>query len=180
MPNPEEFAQRPAPSPTGLALSGLAAGDVERTLKADAEPTDAPLEAAALPPVPPTPANDDQLALPRGGLVALRKSGGLRFSSRGCVVFRNGWVVPLAGTTGNPYRITDAACTELEALIQRSGMSRSLRKARATPDGYAYELTARYAGRTRYAEAMDGAMPPALGELIEAFQRLLAELKTDG
>ena len=179
MPNPEESEQRPAPPPTGLALSGLAASDVDRTLKADAEPTDAPLEVAA-PPIPPTPANDDQLALPRGGLVALRKSGGLRFSSRGCVVFRNGWVVPLAGTAGNPHRITDVACTELEALLQRSGMSRSLRKARATPDGYAYELTARYAGRTRYAEAMDGAIPPALGELIEALQRVLAELKTDG
>jgi len=179
MTNPEESEQRPTLPPTGLALSGLSAGEVDRTLKADAEPTDAPLEAAA-PPVPPTPANDDQLALPRGGLVALRKSGGLRFSSRGCVVFRNGWVVPLAGTIGNPHRITDAACTELEALLQRSGMSRSLRKARATPDGYVYELTARYAGRTRYAEAMDGAIPSALGELIEALQRLLAELKTDG
>ncbi len=179
MPNPEESEQRPALPPTGLALSGLAAGDVDRTLKADAEPTDAPPEAAA-PPIPPTPPNDDQLALPRGGLVALRKSGGLRFRSRGCVVFRNGWVVPLVGTTGTPHRITDAACTELEALIQRSGMSRSLRKARATPDGYAYELTARYAGRTRYAEAMDGVIPPALGELIEALQRVLAELKTDG
>jgi hypothetical protein len=196
MSDTEEPERRPALPPEGVSLGRLPAGGFDSSLRGggdeapagDLEGTggagsggEAPegpgLEAegaeAGAPPAQAVPADEDQLGLPRGGLVAFRKSGGLRFSSRGFVVYRSGWVVPLEGTGGRPRRMTDAAREALEALIVRSGLSRTRRKAKGARDGYGYEVTARYGGRTRYAEAEDGAIPEALGRLIEVLQRLM-------
>lgn len=179
MSDPHEPEQRPDLPPEGISLGGLTEGGFDRSLKAGA-PGEAPeggtAEAAGeSPPAETVAADEDRLGLPRGGLVAFRKSGGLRFTSKGFVVFRSGWVVPLEGTAGRPRQITAEAREALEGLLQTSGLSRTRRKARATPDGYSYEITARYGGRTRYAEAADGAIPKELHRLIEVLQRLMPE-----
>jgi hypothetical protein len=82
-------------------------------------------------------------------------------------------VVPLEGTDGRPRRMTAAAREAVEAMLLRSGMSRTHRKSSGTRDGYAYEITARYGGRTRYAEYHDGAIPEEMRRLIEVLQRLM-------
>ncbi len=172
MSDPEAPEPPPALPPEGFSLRGLTTDGVDHTLKVDPDAAPEGTEADT-PPAQSIPADEDRLGLPRDGLVAFRKSGGLRFSSRGFVAFRNGWVVPLAGTTGAPYRMTEAERTTLEALIP-SGVSRTRhRKAKGSPDGYGYELTARHGGRTRYAEAEDGAIPEALGALIKVLQQLM-------
>lgn len=166
----------PADFPAGgFSLRGQGEGGFDRTL-GPADDTGLEPEGAeeGRPPAAP-PGDEDALGLPRGGLVAFRKSGGLRFTSRGVAVYRSGWVMPLAGTEGRPRRMTPAALEALEALLAQSGLSRR-RLAKGGPgtrDGYAYEITARYRGRTRYAEAVDGAIPDDLARLIEVLQRLL-------
>lgn len=177
MSDPQEPEQQPSLPPGGLSLGGLGAGEYDTSLRAGADEEDG-LEAegaeTGAPPRASVPGDEERLALPRGGLVAFRKSGGLRFTSRGIVVYRSGWVVPLEGTEGRPRHMTAEAREALEALILRSGMSRKHhQKTRGARDGYAYEITARYGGRTRYAEAEDGAIPDGLRRLIEVLQRLM-------
>lgn len=181
MSDPQEPEQRPEEQPAfpaaGVSLGGLGAGEFDTSLRAG-DDEEGGLEAEGAepgrPPRATVPSDEDRLSLPRGGLVAFRKSGGLRFTSRGFVVYRSGWVVPLEGTEGRPRHMTSEAREALEALLLRSGMSRRHhQKARGTRDGYGYEITARYGGRTRYAEAEDGAIPDELRRLIEVLQRLM-------
>jgi hypothetical protein len=181
----EEQPRLPA---SGISLGGLGAGEYDRSLRAgegedaeadgaDREDEGADLEdegaEAGAPPARSVAADEEKLTLPRNGLVAFRKSGGLRFTSRGFVVYRSGWVVPLEGTGGRPRHMTEAAREAVEALLLRSGMSRTHRKRSGGGDGYAYEITARYGGRTRYAEFHDGAIPEEMRRLVEVLQRLM-------
>lgn len=179
MSDPQEPEQQPEEQPAfptaGVSLGGLGAGEYDTSLRAD-EDDGLEAEGAELgaPPATSAPSDEERLGLPRGGLVAFRKSGGLRFTSRGFVVYRSGWVIPLEGTAGRPRHMTAEALEALEAMLLRSGMSRKHhQKTRGTRDGYAYEITARYGGRTRYAEAEDGAIPDELRRLIEVLQRLM-------
>lgn len=176
MSDPERPEGPPGFPAEGFSLEGAAAGGFDRTLGAGDEDAGLEPEGAeeGMSPPPLPPGDEDQLRLPRGGLVAFRKSGGLRFTSRGVVVYRSGWVVPLAGSGGRPRRMTAEALGALESLVTRSGLGRKRpAPAGATRDGYAYEITVRYGGRTRYAEAATGAIPENLGRLIEVLERLL-------
>jgi hypothetical protein len=174
MSDPDEPKPRGFPA-EGVSLGGLGADGYDRSLTPGDE--DAGLEPEGEGPGRPPaarPGDEDDLALPRGGLVAFRKSGGLRFTSRGITVYRTGWVVPLEGTEGRPRHMTDEALQALEALLLHSGMSRRRHeKAAGSRDGYYYEITARYGGRTRYAEVADGAIPEELRRLIDVLQRLM-------
>lgn len=178
MSDPNQPEERPAFPAAGISLGGLGADGFDTSLSGadDDEATGLEAEGAepGKPPRASVPSDEDKLALPRYGLVAFRKSGGLRFTSRGFVVYRSGWVVPLEGTDGRPRHMTAEALAALEAMLLRSGMSRKHhRKTTGTRDGYFYEITARYGGRTRYAEAEDGTIPDELRRLIEVLQRLM-------
>ena len=170
MSDPHEPEQRPEGQPeefpaAGVSLGGLGAGGFDTSLRVG---EDGGEQEGAPPP------EEGRLELPRGALVAFRKSGGLRFTSRGFVVYRSGWVVPLEGTEGRRRHMTPDARDALEALLLRSGMSRqSHRKARGTRDGYAYEIVAHYGGRIRHTEVEDGAIPDDLRRLIDVLQRLM-------
>jgi hypothetical protein len=148
--------------PGGLDLGGLGADDVDRTL---GEP------AAAEPPE--APADPERLALPRSALVAFRKSGGFRFTSRGVTVTRTGWVEPLEGTPGRRRHMTDEALATLERLLLQSGLTRAgLRKDSATRDGYSYEIAARVGGKLRHVELSDP-VPDEQERLVRVLSRLL-------
>lgn len=150
--------------PGGLSLGGLGADDVDRSLGAEPEP-----EAEATD----VPADPEQLALPRGALVAFRKSGGLRFSSRGVTVTRTGWIEPMEGTAGRRRHMTPEALTTLERLLLQSGLTRAgLRKAGATRDGYSYEIAARVGGKLRHVELSDP-VPEEQERLVRVLSRLL-------
>lgn len=164
MSDPDEQEQTGGLPPGGFSLGGLS-GEADRSLNAG----DGELETSA----PDASTGDEALELPRGALVAFRKSGGLRFSSRGIVVGRGGWVEPMEGTVGRKRRITDEALATLERLLLQGGLARaSYRKRSATPDGYAYELTARVAGKLRRV-TLEDPLPDEQERLVRVLQRLL-------
>jgi hypothetical protein len=147
---------QPPDEQTAVPLGNLAADDYDRSLER------------------PAPA-DDTLVVPRDALLAFRKSGGLRFTSRAIVVFRNGWVVPVAESAGaKPRHLSDAALAALTSLVLRSGLARYGKAAAAQqPDRYAYQLAARVGRSLRRVELADGAIPADLAPLVRALSRLL-------
>jgi hypothetical protein len=120
----------------------------------------------------------DRVKLPRGALIALRQSGGLRFSTREVIVYRDGrvsfrWQGKLdAGESAR--RIAPAEVAQLQELIERSGLfglPRSI--GRQSPDGYAYELIARLGRKSKAVEFFDGSIPPELQPLLSQLKALM-------
>jgi hypothetical protein len=121
-------------------------------------------------------AGDDRVKLPRGAFIAFRQSGGLRFSTREVIVYKDGRVIARRqgklGAGEGSRRITPDEVAELQELIGQSGflgLPHSIGS--QSPDGYAYELIARVDRRSKSAEFFDGHIPAEL-------QPLLAQLKT--
>jgi hypothetical protein len=163
MSDPEEREEQGGIPDGGLDLGGLRSGGFDSTL-GGAEP---PAEEA------PEQAAGEELPLSRGALLAFRKSGGLRFSSRGIMVLRSGWVEPLPGTEGRRRHITAEALAVLERLLLTSGLTRvSHRKRKPTPDGYSYEIAAHVGGKPRYVELQDP-VPDEQERLVRVLNRLL-------
>jgi hypothetical protein len=123
-------------------------------------------------------AADDRLKLPRGAFVALRQSGGLRFSTREVAVYNDGRVIwnrqgKLAAENGS-RQITPAEVAELKELIKQSGL-RELPNpiGRPSPDGYAYELIARAGRKSKLIEFFDGSIPAELQTLLVQMKQLM-------
>lgn len=155
MSDPNRPEEQPGPPPSGLALGGLGAGAYDTSLRQ------------------PAPAADD-LSLPRGALLAFRKSGGLRFRSRTIIVFRSGWVLQSSCAEDVLRHLGDDALAKLARLALRSGLSRQRPAGtRHAPDGHTYEIAARIGRHVRRAEALDGSIPADLAALIRALSRLL-------
>jgi hypothetical protein len=121
---------------------------------------------------------DDRLKLPRGAFIALRQSGGLRFSTREVMVYHDGRVVARRqgklGAREESRRITPGEVAELKAAIARSSLRElpgSASIGRPNPDGYAYELIARAGRKLKAIEFFDGSVPSEV-------KPLLAQLKT--
>ncbi|HEX9372348.1 MAG TPA: hypothetical protein VF897_15140, partial [Roseiflexaceae bacterium] len=122
MSDPEE--RQPAePAPDAPALGRSGAGPRDSQL--DAGPPTAPASHRRAPRSvqgEPAPA-EDRLELPAGALVALRKSGGLKFSSREVVVYRDGRVTYQAippeepEAARAPRKLTRAQLADLRGLI---------------------------------------------------------------
>jgi hypothetical protein len=137
---------------------------------------------------------DDKLVLPEDALVAMRRSGGLRFTSKGVVIYRDGRVA----TEGTGYgaarqapakRLDDEEFAELyRALDTAWGQGSGARdqgpkgetesfpgqpstSGRRNPDGYAYDLAARLGEHTYAAEVFDGSIPEQLAPLLELLSR---------
>lgn len=120
-------------------------------------------------------ASDDHLKLPRGAFIAFRQSGGLRFSTREVIVYNDGRVISRRqgkpGRGGGTRRMAPDEVAELKEMIKQSGLfglPRSI--GRQSPDGYAYELTARVGRQSSSIEFFDGSIPAQV-------QPLLAQLK---
>jgi hypothetical protein len=147
----------------GFALGGLAAGEADTTLGAEGG------EAGSAAP-------EDLLIVPRGALVVLRKSGGLRFTSRSCVVYRSGRVERGSLAEG-PARATHLSAAEmgrLRHLLLRARLASWEReRPAAAPDAYSYEIAARYGNSTRRVELADHHIPDAIAPLVRALSKLL-------
>lgn len=151
--------EEPAVPPEGIKLGDALAGGYDTRLSA---------------PRAPEGADEDRLRLPRNGLIAYRKSGGLRFTSQAIIVYRNGWVIPLDGTENRPRRLGPAALARLEGLILRSELTRAPQDTRsATRDGYSYEIVTRI-GRREYAVELSDPVPAAQARLVAMLNGLLA------
>jgi hypothetical protein len=121
--------------------------------------------------------NNDQLKLPRGAFIALRQSGGLRFSTREVLAYNDGrvsWNRQGKLAEAGSRQITSDQVAELKDLIAHSGL-RELSNpiGRPSPDGYAYELIARINGKSAAIEFFDGSIPAQLHALLQRLKMLM-------
>ena len=119
---------------------------------------------------------DDRLQLPRGAFIAYRQSGGLRFSTREVIVYNDGRVIARRQgrfDAGEGSRCIPAEEVVIlkESIAQSSFFVLPQPIGQPNPDGYAYEIVARFKRKTRLLEFFDGSIPSEL-------QSLLAQLKT--
>jgi hypothetical protein len=119
-----------------------------------------------------SPANT--LRLPRGALVALRRSGGFKFRSREVVVYRDGRVNYDDGESGphTVWTMSDAELAELRRTIEQADLAKLPAAGRQNPDAFAYEIVARPARRVYSTEAFQGSIPASLAPLIQQLNRL--------
>lgn len=125
---------------------------------------------------PTGPPGDAPLRLPRGGLVALRMSGGLRFSSREIVVYRNGRTLyrqtaPDAEERSGKLQL--AQLVELHYLLRQARFAEAEDAGRQSPDAFAYEIVARVGRTLRSADVYEGGVPESLKSLIRRLRALM-------
>ncbi|NNJ09241.1 hypothetical protein EKD04_002750 [Chloroflexales bacterium ZM16-3] len=141
----------------GFALDGLSAGEYDTSLSQPA-PDDA----------------GEALELPQGALLAFRRSGGLRFTTRTIIVYRDGWVLSVDEQAAWRFHLRADELDRLAHLALRAQLARHRPSGAAQPpDAYAYEIAARIGRRVRRAEAMGGSIPAPLAPLIRSLARLL-------
>ncbi len=122
----------------------------------------------------------DGLELPEGALIAMSKSGGLRFSTRGLVVYSDGHgrydIGPRAGrpAQSGALELTESQLARLRRTIAGIDFSRlPARLERVNPDAFVYEIAVRTLGREYHVETSEGNIPPALKPLIDQLRRLM-------
>jgi len=166
MSNPRKKKHLPPP-PLSEVLGTLADEPYDSKLKASPQ-------TATTPPAPES-APADTLKLPRGALVAMRRSGGLKFRSREVVVYRDGRVNYDDGESGprTVWTLSDAEMVELRGALDQAGLAKLPAAGRHNPDAFAYEIVARPARRVYSVEAFQGSIPPALAPLIQQLNRLV-------
>jgi hypothetical protein len=131
--------------------------------------------------VGPTPAlvEGQPLKLPRGGWIAMRMSGGLRFTSRQVAIFRDGRLARSGigdGEAGprDAGRLTDAEKEQLRAVLEAVSFRRlPATTGRQNPDAYAYEIAARPKRHAYVVEVFDGSIPAALAPLVALLRRIM-------
>jgi hypothetical protein len=123
---------------------------------------------------------EEALALPEGAWLAMRKSGGLLFSSREVVVYGDGRVAGSAIGGGRPERdspprrLAAAQLAALRRAVEQIDFGRLPAVAgRQGRDAFVYELVARSGRATHAVEVFEGAIPEQLAPLVEQLNRLL-------
>jgi hypothetical protein len=137
-----------------------------------------PVPAVATPPA--APVTEEPLELPKGALVALRKSGGMKFSSHEVVVYPDGRVTLEGGDTTKTVvvratrRLLDVQIVRMRRALEQSGFVRMKSQAgNQPPDAFAYELAARVGNRSNRLEFFTGSVPNSLQSLVEMLTQLL-------
>ena len=132
-------------------------------------------------------AADGRLTLARGACIAMRQSGGLRFSTREVMVYHDGRVAARRqgklGTREESRRITPGEVADLKAAIAHSSLRDRPRFAsigRQSPDGYAYELIARAGRKLKAIEFFDGSIAPEVKPLLAQLKTLMPADGTQG
>jgi hypothetical protein len=130
---------------------------LEKTMKTDSAPEQVPQtsEVSNTSQVSPTP---EPLQLPKGALIAFRKSGGLKFSSREIVIYPDGRVsyggTDLPKQASTPPKLGDAQIAELRQMLDQSGFLRLLLAGgQQPPDSYAYEIVAQIDAKSKIGRA---------------------------
>ncbi len=123
---------------------------------------------------------EEALALPEGAWLAMRKSGGLLFSSREVAVYDDGRVTGSAIGGGRPER--DAPPRRLGAA-QLAALRRAVEQVNFARlpaavghqgrDAFVYELIARSGRATHAVEVFEGDIPEQLAPLVEQLNHLL-------
>lgn len=133
--------------------------------------------------------SEEQLSLPKGALVVMRKSGGLSFSSRTVTVRTDGRIVRSveaglesdaagrrAASRKQPARLTKQQLSQLRITLAQSGLgqaSERIGRGAQPPDAYAYEIVGRVGRKVQSAEVFDGSIPEAMQPLIRELNSYL-------
>ena len=127
-----------------------------------------------------SPGHDEAPALPEGAWLAMRKSGGLLFSSREVVVYEDGRVVGSAIGGGRsrrdarPRRLAEPQLAALRRAVEQCDFARTPAAAgRQGGDAFVYEIAVRDGRATHAVEVFEGSIPETLVPLIEQLNRLL-------
>jgi len=173
MSNPRKKKHLP-PAPLSDILGRLSDEPYDSGLKADQPSAPAPVEPLPAQVEPPEAAPADTLRLPRGALVAMRRSGGFKFRSREVVVYRDGRVNYDDGESGprTVWTLGDAEMAALRGALDQAGLAKLSTAGRQNPDAFAYEIVARPARRVYSVEAFQGSIPASLAPLIQQLNRL--------
>ena len=142
----------------------------------DARPT---AKSPARNPAAQAPEREEALTLPEGAWLAMRKSGGLLFSSREVAVYEDGRVTGSAIGGGRPQRdvpprrLGVAQLAALRRAVEQIDFARLPEAGRQGGDAFVYELAVRRGRATHAVEVFEGAIPEQLVPLIEQLNRLL-------
>ncbi len=185
LPQPTRPAEG-ADAAEGAVLASIPEGPCDTRLEGDAAPSaiagDArPMsQSPARNPAAQPSEREEALALPQGAWLAMRKSGGLLFSSREVVVYEDGRVTGSAIGGGRterdtpPRRLGAAQLATLRRAVDQIDFGRLPAMAgRQGRDAFGYELVARSGRATHAVEVFEGAIPEQLVPLIEQLNRLL-------
>lgn len=123
---------------------------------------------------PPGETESKPLELPRGALVAMRVSGGIRFTTQEMVIYPDGRVTAGAGDTAKvayhraQRSMADAYVVKLRKLLDQSGFyTAKPGESQPSPDGYAYEITSRIGSKHNHIEVYTGTMPGGIQSLVD-------------
>jgi hypothetical protein len=163
----------PRDAPQASEQPAAPPADVLGTLPAGPYDTGLKVNQSHVPP-PAQPASADALRLPRGALVAMRRSGGFKFRSRAVVVYRDGRVNYDDGESGprTVWTLSETELAELRGLIEQAGLANMPAAGRQNPDAFAYEIVARPARRAYTAEVFQGSIPSSVVPLIKRLNQL--------
>ena len=137
-------------------------------------------------PAPETPAEPKPLEMPRGAMLVMRVSGGIRFTTQEMVVYPDGRVTLGAGDTAKESynraqrSMADAHVVRLRRMLDKSGFfDPPPAKGNQSPDGYAYEIVARVGSKHNHLEVFTGTMPPGIQPLVDFLMKWLPAAQTD-
>ncbi len=120
----------------------------------------------------------DSLPLPDDVMIALRKSGGLRFTTRTIVVYADGRVESARMGRRAAGRIDQTQIEELQRLLAAIDfLHLTLPAIKPSPDAYVYEIAARIDREINRVEVIEGRIPGSLKPLIEQLRRLTATIE---
>jgi emfourin len=132
-------------------------------------------------PALPAEAPEPQQPLPRGAWLRLSASGGLVFRTTELIVFSDGRLTykqsasPVAGQTLLARQLTGPQIDELRGTIEAIDFAALATgdAGRQGSDRFAYELMLRAGRKTYTVEALQGAVPPPLAQLIRQLGQLV-------
>lgn len=148
----------------------------------DNKPKPAQPQPSVLTAEPPPPAETlDPFRLPRSAFVGIRKSGGLRFTTREVVVYPDGRIaydargVPQKEYTRLRRALNDGQVIALRKLLDQTNFWMTQGGGEQNPDAYGYDLAARLGQRSNEITVYDGSVPENLKPLIERLSKFLPE-----
>lgn len=122
----------------------------------------------------------EPLQLPKGALIAFRKSGGAPASAREIVLYPDGRVSFGGPDLGKemyahvPRKMNDAQIARLRKTLEHANFFRmSSAQGDPPPDASAYEIVARAGNRVNSVTVFDGAIPDTLTPLLQQLSALM-------
>ncbi|MBI4672899.1 MAG: hypothetical protein HY741_14690 [Chloroflexi bacterium] len=179
--NETSAPETPAVEPGAMDDAPLLESSSVGALSADADAAKpVQTEPAAAEPPSPTPAREPEpLRLPRGAFLALRKSGGLQFSTRVVVLYPDGRAAyDERGASQKEYKrlprvLNDGQVLSLRKLLDQTNFWRAESSGAQNPDAFAYELAARLGQRSNTIQVFEGSIPEKIKPLVERLTPLL-------